>query len=74
MVTALILLAVLVLFFGVGFWITGALLSALIWVCIKLPVGIFLLVLGLAFCCTLILIPVGKVLVKTGFRLILPLV
>ena len=55
----IIALAVLAGFFWVGFKVTGAMLSALIWLVIKLPIAIVVFCLGIACCATLLLIPVG---------------
>jgi len=70
MLTIILMLVGLFVLFGVGFAVTGALLSAMIWLCVKLPCAIVLCVLGAAFCCTLLLIPVGAFLFKTGIALI----
>ena len=72
MVTFLICLAIITVLFGVAFKITGALLKACLWVIIFLPVGLLLLSLGIAFCCTIILIPVGIGIMKAGMRVIIP--
>lgn len=53
--------------------LTGALGAALIWLCIKLPLGLLLSALGLALCCTLILLPLGLPLMKSGLGLLNPL-
>ncbi len=55
-----------------GFAITGALLKACLWLFILLPIGLVLCVLGLALCCTLILIPIGAKLFTAGLHVILP--
>ncbi len=65
-------LFILTVFFGIAFMITGALLSAAIWLFIKLPLGLMIAALGLALCCTILLIPVGISLIGVGGRLILP--
>lgn len=72
MVTFLICLAIITVLFGVAFKITGALLKACLWLIIFLPVGVLLLSLGIAFCCTIILIPVGIGIMKAGMRVIIP--
>ena len=72
MVTFLICLAIITVLFGVAFKITGALLKACFWEIIFLPVGLLLLSLGIAFCCTIILIPVGIGIMKAGMRVIIP--
>lgn len=72
MITLLICLLILTVFLGIAFMLTGALLKAVIWLCVSLPVGIVLLCLGIVCCCTIILIPVGLKLFKAGFRAILP--
>lgn len=72
MITAIICFIILSALFGLAFKITGALLKAILWLCIFLPVGLALLGLGIACCCTLILIPVGIILFKAGARVIIP--
>ena len=66
----IILMLLLVTMFGIGLSITGAIIKAVVWMTIILPVGLFLWGCGLVFCCTLILIPVGLRLFWTGFRVI----
>lgn len=56
----------------IGIKLTGALLSAAIWLFIKIPLALAAFVLGVVFCCTILLIPVGACLVKAGVRLALP--
>lgn len=56
MVEIIIVLAVLTLLFWLGFHITGALLSAAIWLFIKLPFALILGCLGLVCCITILLI------------------
>lgn len=71
MITFLIILFIVSALFGVAFKITGALLRACLWLFIFLPIGIFLVVLGIVCCCTLILIPVGILLLKAGAHIII---
>lgn len=59
-------LAMLSFLFWVGFKVTGALLTAFIWLAIKLPIAIVIFCLGLACCATLLLIPVGIKLFKVA--------
>lgn len=59
MVGVIIRLAVLTLLFRIGFHITGALLSAAIWLFVKLPLAIIIGCLGLVCCMTILLIPIG---------------
>lgn len=59
MIELIILLGVLTLLFWMGYHVTGALLSALIWLCIKLPFAVIIGCIGLLFCITIILIPIG---------------
>lgn len=72
MLTFMICLAILAVLFWLGFSITGALLKACLWLFILLPIGLVLCVMGLALCCTLILIPIGAKLFKAGLHVILP--
>lgn len=55
----IIVLAVLTFLFWLGFSITGALLSACIWLIIKLPIAVIVFSIGLACCITILLIPLG---------------
>lgn len=55
----IIVLAVLTFLFWLGFSITGALLSAWIWLIIKLPIAVIVFSIGLACCITILLIPLG---------------
>lgn len=71
MITFLICLIILTALFGIAFEITGALLKACLWLFIRFPIGLVLWFLGLACCCTLILIPVGVCLFKAGGRVML---
>jgi len=59
MIEIIITLAVLTLLFWIGFHITGALLSAAIWLFVKLPLAIIMACLGLVCCVTILLIPIG---------------
>lgn len=59
MVEIIIILAVLTLQFWLGFHITGALLSAAIWLFVKLPLAIIMACLGLVCFVTILLIPIG---------------
>ena len=59
MIEIIIGLAVLTFLFWIGFHVTGALLSAVIWLFIKLPIAILLGCVGLALCITILLIPLG---------------
>ena len=59
MVEIIIVLAVLTLLFWLGFHITGPLLSAAIWLFIKLPFALIVGCLGVACCVTILLIPLG---------------
>lgn len=56
----IIVLALMALLFRIGFYVTGALLAAVIWLCIKLPLAMIVACMGLMFCMTIILIPLGS--------------
>lgn len=68
----LLVLALLVLLLGIGLKLTGALLTALFWLFIKLPLACIVLALAIVFCCTIILIPLGIGLFKAGVRIMMP--
>ena len=74
MITLLVVfvLAVLTGLFWVGYHVTGAILKTIFWLCIRLPITIVLWALGLVFCCTLILIPVGLGLFRAGLGVLIP--
>ena len=59
MIEIIITLAVLFVLFWFGYHVTGALLSAAIWLFIKLPFAIIMACLGLVCCVTILLIPLG---------------
>ena len=71
MLELIIFLGILSLFFGGAYIITGAVLKAVIWLCVLVPVTLFLWGIALACCCTLILIPIGIKLFMTGCRILL---
>ena len=60
MIGVIIGFGLLTLFFWLCFKFTGAVFSVLFWLFIKLPCALVLAVLGVLFCITIILIPVGK--------------
>lgn len=72
MISIMAVLAILTFMLWVGFMITGALLSALVWLVIRMPLALVFWTVGIACCCTIILIPVGIVLIKVGGRLFIP--
>ena len=71
MIEFIIVLGILILFFCGAYIITGALLKAVIWLCVLVPITLFLWGIALACCCTLILIPVGIKLFVAGCRVLL---
>ena len=73
MFTALIIIGIIVIVgavFGLAFRLTGAVLTALFWM-LKLPLVLVMWALGLVCCCTILLIPVGLLLFKTGSALLI---
>lgn len=66
---------VLLIFLLIGF-ITLAMfcgqvvLSILVFLCIKLPAAVFMLVLGMLLCCTILLIPLGIRCIRTSFKIL----
>ncbi len=56
----------------IGFKLTGALITACLWLLIGLPVSIVMLVLGGLLCCTIILIPLGLICMKAGMFFLVP--
>ena len=72
MIHIMIGLAILTLMLWIGFKITGALLAALIWLVIRLPLAILSWAFGIICCCTILLIPIGIWFFKAGGRLFMP--
>lgn len=70
MIELILVLGILSLFFGGAYLITGALLKAVIWLFVLVPVALLLWGIGLVCCCTLILIPVGVKLFFAGCRVL----
>lgn len=68
----ILILFVLTCLFGVAFKLTGAVLKACLYLLLLWPLGLMLWILGLVCCCTLILIPVGILLFKAGFHIMVP--
>ncbi|MBR2402819.1 MAG: hypothetical protein IKB01_08660 [Lachnospiraceae bacterium] len=56
--------------FWIGFHITGALLSAAIWLFIRLPLALIIGCLGLVLCITIVLIPLGIKCFKLAFKIL----
>lgn len=67
-----VMLFVLMFLMGIGFRLTGALLAAVFWTVIEIPLGLVAMVIGFALCCTIILLPLGLGCMKAGVRLIVP--
>ena len=65
-------LIVLCVLFWLGLKVTGAILTACIWLFIKVPLAMICLVLGVLFCITLVFIPIGAVCLKAGIKLLIP--
>lgn len=68
LILALILLAVLC---RIGFAITGALLSMMVWVVVRLPLALILFATGLGLCVTILLFPLGLKCFGLGGRVLL---
>ena len=69
----LFVMLLLVMFLvGIGFKLTGALIGAVFWSLVEIPLGIVAMAIGLALCCTIILLPLGIGCMKAGVRLIVP--
>ena len=72
MLSFLVGLGFLTFMLWIGFKLTGAVLSACIWACIEVPLGLGAWGIGLILCCTIILMPLGMWFFKTGLKLIVP--
>lgn len=70
MITAILVLAILTVVLWLAFKCTGLFLPILIWTCFKLSVAVILWGIGLALCCTLILIPIGVPFLRMGSRVL----
>ena len=70
MIEFILVMTILSLFFGGAYLITGAILKAVIWLFLLVPIALVLWGVGLACCCTLILIPVGLRLFTAGCRVL----
>lgn len=71
---SLFLGAIFVIFMlWIGFKLTGAILTACLWLMIGLPVSLVMLVLGGILCCTIILIPLGLLCMKAGMFFLVPI-
>ncbi|MCH5256167.1 MAG: hypothetical protein J1D87_02695 [Lachnospiraceae bacterium] len=60
MLGIIICLGILTIIFWLCFKVTGAMFSILFWLFIKLPFAILMAFLGITFCITILLIPIGK--------------
>ncbi len=68
----IMLLAILFALFWVGLKLTGVVLKALLWLVVALPLGLIAGTVGLALCCTIILIPVGLALMELALSILIP--
>ena len=68
----ILILALLTFLLGLAFKLTGAVLKAVLWVFIFLPIALVLWALAVVCCCTLIVIPGGVFLFKAGMKLLIP--
>ena len=66
----ILIVGILSVLFFVGYIVTGALFKALIWLFLLLPIAIFIWMIAVACCCTLILIPIGLKLFKVGCNIL----
>ena len=63
----------LAVLFWIGLKLTGALLSALLWLFLWLPLALVMIVTGIIICCTILLIPAGIWLIKSGIGMMIPI-
>ena len=68
----LVMLFVVMFLLGIGFRLTGALIAAVFWTVIEIPLGIAAMAIGWALGGTIILLPIGIGCMKAGVRLIVP--
>lgn len=57
--------------FWLGFKITGAMLSMALWLFVRLPLAIVLFGIGIAFCVTIIFIPLGLGCLRAAGRVVI---
>ena len=62
---AVIIIIGIIAVFGLAFGLTGAVLLALLFI-LKLPLVLAMWVLGAVCCCTILLIPIGLLLFRSG--------
>lgn len=60
MLGVIISLGLLTIFFWICFKFTSIVFSVLLWLFVKLQCAIILVLIGVVFCVTILLIPVGK--------------
>ena len=60
MLGVIISLGLLTIFFWICFKFTSIVFLVLLWLFVKLPCAIILVLIGVVFCVTILLIPVGK--------------
>lgn len=65
-------LALLWCMLWIGFKLTGAIFLACIWLFVEVPLALAAFGVGLACCCTIILIPIGFWMFKFGLRMLIP--
>ena len=70
-ILGIIVFLLLLILFWIGLKITGAILKAMIWLCIRLPLAIVFWTLGIVLCCTILLMPLGKLCIKLGTKLLI---
>ena len=56
--------------FSLAYHLTGALLAALVWLCLRLPLAMIVALIGILCCMTLLLIPVGLKLLRAAGRIL----
>jgi len=71
MVAFSLIIGLIFLFIFLAYKVTGALLKGLVWLVFLVPIALVLWSLGLACCCTLLLIPVGIKLFMAGCRVLI---
>ena len=71
MIGFIIGIAFLSFMFWIGLGITGAILATAIWLFIKIPLMLITWTIGLALCCTIILLPLGLWFFRTGLRFVI---
>jgi len=57
---------------GISWRFSGIVISTFFWMIFVLPVSMLVMAIGLVFCGTIILLPIGILILKAGFNMLIP--